>query len=193
MRKIIVSEFITLDGVIEDPGGAEKFERGGWTFLFDRGADGAKFKQDELFACDALLLGRKTYEGFATAWPTMSSTGDFGMRMNSIRKFVVSKTLKKLEWNNSTLIGKDIFEEISKLKTQPGKDILVAGSAALVRALVQHNLVDEYRLMIFPIILGKGKTLFIPDGSGVAKTLQLTGSKLVGKDGVIILTYQSKK
>jgi dihydrofolate reductase len=185
MRKIVVSEFITLDGVMEDPGGAEKFERGGWAFQFDRGPEGDKFKVDELFASDATLLGRVTYQGFAAAWP--SRTGEFADKMNGMRKYVVSTTLKHADWNNSTLIESNIVEEISRLKDIPGGDILVAGSAQLVQTLMQHDLVDEYRLMVFPVVLGKGKRLFKEDGS--QQPLQLVEAKPVGPAGVITLVY----
>ena len=158
MRRIVVTEFVTLDGVMEDPGGSEKFERGGWAFQFDRGPEGDKFKADELFASDATLLGRVTYQGFAAAWP--SRTGEFADKMNSMLKYVVSTTLEHADWNNSTLIKRNIVAEVSRLKALPGQDILVAGSGQLVRTLMQHDLVDEYRLMVFPVILGKGKRLF---------------------------------
>jgi dihydrofolate reductase len=144
MRKVVVSEFVTLDGVMEDPGGAEGFERGAWSFQFDRGPEGDKFKFDELAAADALLLGRVTYEGFAAAWPQLEEqTGEYGSWMNGYPKHVVSTTLEEpLEWNNSMLIKGDIAEEVSELKQQSGKDILVFGSAQLVHTLMQHDLVD---------------------------------------------------
>src|SRR5919201_1018450 len=158
MAKVVVSEFVTLDGVAEDPGGAEGFERGGWAFRFDRGPEGDKFKLDETLASDAVLLGRVTYEGFAEAWP--SRTGEFADKLNGMPKYVVSTTLEEPGWNNSTLINDDVAEEVSKLKQQPGGDLVVHGSATLVRTLMQHDLVDEYRLMVFPIVLGTGKRLF---------------------------------
>lgn len=188
MRKVIVSEFVTLDGVMEDPGGAEKFERGGWAFQFVRGPEGDKFKVDELMASDALLLGRVTYDGFATAWP--SRTGDFADKMNNMAKYVVSTTLKQTSWNNTTVIAGNIGEEVLKLKAMPGNDILVAGSAQLVHTLIQHNLVDEFRLMVFPIILGKGKRLF-NDGSNM-HAMWLVEAKPVGS-GVLTLIYQAKQ
>src|ERR687897_1661530 len=190
MRKVIVSEFMSLDGVIEDPGGAGELDRGGWSFRSDRGAEGDKFKDDELAAADALLLGRITYEGFAAAWPQMEEqTGEYGARMNGYPKHVASRTLQEpLEWNNSTLIEGDIAEEVSRLKEQPGKDILVFGSAQLVRTLMGHDLIDEYRLMVFPIVLGKGKRLF--GNVGETRALRLVDTKPVGPDGVLVLTYR---
>jgi dihydrofolate reductase len=189
VRRIVVSEFVTLDGVMEDPGGSEKFELGGWAFQFERGPEGDKFKLDEVLASDALLLGRKTYEGFAEAWP--SRTGEFADKMNSMPKYVVSTTLKNAGWNNTTLIKGDIVKEVSKLKEMPGEDILVAGSAQLVNTLVQHDLVDEYRLMVFPVILGKGKRLF---GSGTNRhALRLAEAKPVGSGVLILIYYPERK
>ena len=158
MSKIVVSQFITLDGVVEDPGGSEGFERGGWAFQFERGAEGDKFKLDELMASDALLLGRVTFEGFAAAWPTR--TGDFADKFNTMRKYVVSTTLDNPSWSNSTVIKGDVAEAVAGLKEQPGGDILVNGSVQLVRTLLEHDLVDELRLMVFPVVLGAGKRLF---------------------------------
>jgi dihydrofolate reductase len=158
--RVVVSEFVTLDGVMDDPGGSEGTPHGGWAFRFDRGPEGNKFKLDELEAADALLLGRVTYEGFAAAWPTITDEEGFAAKMNSMRKYVVSSTLQKADWTNSTIIRGNVVDEISKLKQQPGGDLLVAGSAQLVQALAAHNLVDEYRLMVYPIVIGGGKRLF---------------------------------
>lgn len=190
MRKVVVSEFVSLDGVIEDPGGAGEFDRGGWSFRSDRGPEGDRFKFDELAAADALLLGRKTYEGFAAAWPQMEEqTGDYGAWMNGYPKHVASTTLEEpLEWNNSTLIERDVAEGVARLKRQNGKDILVFGSGELVRTLMQHDLIDEYRLMVFPIVVGTGKRLF--GDVGEARDLRLVDTKQVGQDGVLILTYR---
>ncbi len=185
MRRIVVTEFLTLDGVMEDPGGAEKFGRGGWAFQFQRGSEGDKFKTDELFASDAALLGRLTYEEFAKAWP--SRTGEFADKMNGMAKYVVSKTLKKTEWNNSHILQGDIPQEVSDLKTMPGRDILVTGSARLVNLLMQKNLVDELRLMVFPVVLGKGKPLF--QETGEKRALRLVEAGPVGTEGVITLIY----
>jgi dihydrofolate reductase len=183
--RVVVSQFVSVDGVMEDPGGAEGFDHGGWALQIDRGPEGDKFKLDEVMESDALLLGRVTYEGFAEAWP--SRTGEFADKFNSMPKFVVSTTLEEAEWNNSTLIKGDVAEEVSKLKQQPGGDILVNGSAQLVHALMEHDLVDEYRLMVFPVVLGSGKRLF-PD-TGKASALNLVDSQTVGA-GVLILTYR---
>jgi dihydrofolate reductase len=190
VRKVIVSEFVTLDGVMEDPGGAEEFEHGGWSFRFDRGPEGDRFKVDELAAADALLLGRVTYEGFAAAWPQLEEqTGEYGAWMNGYPKHVASTTLQDpLEWNNSTLIKGDVAEEVRRLKEQTGKDILVFGSADLVNTLMEHDLIDEYRLMVFPIVVGTGKRLFRDVGQ--AKALRLVDTQQVGPDGVLILTYE---
>ena len=167
MRKLIVSEFVTLDGVMEDPGGAEGFDRGGWAFKFERGPDGDAFKAEEVFGSDAMLLGRRTYEGFAAAWPERTDEAGFADRMNSMAKYVVSSTLEHADWNNSTVIGGDLAESVRALKDQDGGDILVAGSGRLVAGLIEHDLVDEYRLMVFPTILGRGKRLF-PESDATA-------------------------
>ncbi len=190
MRKVVVSEFVSLDGVMEDPGGAGEFDRGGWSFRFDRGPEGDKFKFDELAAAHALLLDRKTYEGFAAAWPQMEEqTGEYGAWMNGYPKHVASTTLEEpLEWNNSTLIEGDVAEGVSKLKQQDGKDILVFGSGALVNTLTKHDLIDEYRLMVFPVVVGKGKRLF--GGTEETKAMKLVDTKRVGPDGILILTYR---
>lgn len=186
MRKVVVSEYVTVDGVMEDPGGAEGFKYGGWSFQY-WSDEAAKYKYDELFASDALLLGRVTYQGFAAAWPTMEGTGDFGERMNSLPKYVVSTTLEKAEWNNSTIIKANVVEEIARLKAMPGQDILIGGSGDLAHSLAQHNLIDEYRLMVYPVALGRGKRLF-REGSDALK-LQLVDTKTFGS-GVVVLTYQ---
>ena len=189
MGKLVVTEFISADGVIQAPGGGEDYEHAGWSFTFNRGDDGDKFKFDELLAADAQLLGRVTYEGFAQAWPSMSGN-PFGERMNGMPKYVVSTTLRDEDaaWENSTVIRGDLAEEVSGIKAQTEGDILVAGSATLVRSLAKHDLVDEYRLMVFPILLGTGKRLF---GEDVPRTvLRLTDTKPVGPDGVLVLTYE---
>ena len=188
MGKLIVTEFITLDGVIEAPGGGEAFEKGGWAFKFNRGDDGNKFKVDELMAADAQLLGRVTYVGFARAWPTMNAD-EFGQKMNSMPKYVVSTTLRDADatWTNSTVIRDDVPGQVARLKREVAGDILVAGSAQLARSLTEHGLVDEYRLMVFPIVLGSGKRLF--GDRSPSLTLRLIDSKSVGPDGVVILTY----
>lgn len=179
MSRIVVTEFVSLDGVMEEPR---------WTFGFERGPEGGKFKYDELFGSQALLLGRVTYQGFAQAWPSMG-TDDFGRRMNAIPKYVVSATLPGNEatWGPTTVIRGEAAAEIAKLKAAPGGDLLVEGSCQLVQTLTQHGLVDEYRLMVFPIILGAGKRLF-PGQMSTPATLTLADSK-IDRDGVLLLTY----
>jgi dihydrofolate reductase len=185
MARIVVTEFISLDGVIEDPGGAEDFEHGGWSFEIDRGEDGNKFKLDETMESDALLLGRRTYEGFAEAWP--SREGEFADKFNNMPKYVVSSTLGEPGWSNSTVLGGDVVEEVTKLKQDADGTITVHGSAQLVQTLVDNGLVDELRLMVFPVVLGSGKRLF--GDTGAKRTLKLTDSKTVG-EGVTILVYE---
>lgn len=159
MAKLVVTEFVTLDGVFEDPGGAESFDLGGWAFRFDRGPEGDKFKQDELDAADAQLLGRRTYEGFAAAWPERGGN-PFAEKMNEMPKHVFSSTLREASWNNSTILHGDLTSEVTALKRRYAGDILVAGSGQLVRGLLDAGLVDELRLMIFPTVLGRGRQLF---------------------------------
>src|SRR5437899_9975558 len=185
MRKIVVSEFVSLDGVVEDPGGAEKFKHGGWSFKF-RDDQVPKYKLDEVFASDALLLGRVTYEGFAKAWPAMKDDVGFADKMNSMPKYVVSTTLKKLDWNNSRLIEANVAEEVRKLKQQPGGDILVYGSGSLVNTLLQHDLVDELRLMVHPVVLGSVRRLF-DDNAETLKVLKLAESRTF-PSGIVLLT-----
>ncbi len=186
MRKVVVTEYVTLDGVYEDPGGGEGTKHGGWSFQF-WSEEAMKYKFDELFASDALLLGRVTYEGFAQAWPTMKDEVGFADRMNSLPKYVVSTTLKELTWNNSHLLKENIAEEVAKLKQQDGKDILVGGSGELVHNLMQHDLIDEYRLMVHPVVLGGGKRLF---REGSNKTvLKLVDTKSFSS-GIVVLTFQ---
>jgi dihydrofolate reductase len=186
MARIVVTEFVSLDGVMEAPGGGEDFEHAGWTFEIERGEEGDKFKLDEALEADALLLGRKTYEGFAAAWP--SREGDeFADKFNSMPKYVVSSTLENPEWNNSTVLEGDVAEAVRKLKQEEEGDIVVHGSAQLVQALIENDLVDELRLMVFPVVLGTGKRLF-GETSG-KKSLALADSKTVGA-GVTILIYR---
>jgi dihydrofolate reductase len=187
MGRIVVTEFVSLDGVMEAPGGGEDYKHAGWTFEINRG-DGDKFKLDEALDAEALLLGRVTYEGFAAAWPSME--GEFADKFNGMPKYVVSSTLDQPEWNNSTVLKGDLVEEVTKLKQTPGGDIVVHGSAQLVQALIEHDLVDELRLMVFPVVLGSGKRLF--GETSDKKSLRLADSKIVG-DGVAILIYQPEK
>ena len=185
MGKIVVTEFMSLDGVVEAPGGGESFRHGGWSFEIERGEEGDKFKLDETLSAEALLLGRVTYEGFAAAWP--SRDGDFADKFNAMPKYVVSSTLEEPEWNNTTVLEGDVAEAVAKLREEQDGDIVVHGSPQLVQVLVEHDLVDEYRLMVFPIVLGSGKRLF--GDTSDKKPLRLVDSKIVG-DGVAILTYQ---
>ncbi len=185
MGRIVVTEFVSLDGVMEDPGGSENFKYGGWSFEFDRGDEGDQFKLDETMSSEALLLGRVTYEGFASSWP--SREGEFADKFNTMPKYVVSSTLEQPEWQNSTVLKGDVAEEVAKLKQELDGDIVVHGSAQLVETLVENDLVDELRLMVFPVVLGTGKRVF--GETSDKKTLRLVDSKQVG-DGVAILTYQ---
>jgi dihydrofolate reductase len=182
--RIVVTEFVSLDGVMEDPGGSEGTRHGGWSFEFDRGAEGDKFKLDETVSSEALLLGRVTYEGFAAAWP--SREGEFADKFNTMPKYVVSSTLRDPEWENSTVLGGDVVGEVERLKRELEGDIVVHGSARLAQTLIEHDLVDELRLMVFPIVLGSGKRLFVEASD--KKSLRLVDSKVVGA-GVAILVY----
>jgi dihydrofolate reductase len=183
--RIVVTEYVSLDGVIEAPGGDEDYRHVGWTFEFNRGPEGDKFKLDETLPAEGLLLGRVTYEGFAKAWPSME--GEFADKFNGMPKYVVSSTLENPEWNNTTVLKGDTVEEVSKLRKSPGGDIVVHGSAQLVQTLLENDLVDEVRLMVFPVVLGTGKRLF--GDMSDKKPLRLVDSKVVG-DGVAILVYQ---
>src|SRR5467141_807521 len=164
--RLVATEYLSMDGVFEEPG----HWSGPW-FKEEAG----KFKWDELQASDALLLGRHTYEGFSKAWPKMTGTGEFGEKMNSMPKYVVSSTLDKLDWSGSKLIKGNVMEEIRKLKKQPGKDLLLAGSGQLFNALVRENLIDVYRFMVHPVILGQGARLF-DDGTS-RRPLELKETK----------------
>lgn len=185
MARLVVSEFVTLDGVAEDPGGAEGFDRGGWAFRFDRGPEGDRFKLDELLASDVLLLGRRTYEGFAAAWPGRTDDAGFADKMNGMRKLVVSSTLETAGWSGSSLLRGDVASTVARLKEEPGRDILVAGSLSLVATLVEHDLVDELRLLIFPILLGAGRRLF-PDGVPPS-SFELVESGTAGEVATLVL------
>jgi dihydrofolate reductase len=185
MGRIIVTEFASLDGVVEDPGGSENFERGGWAFEFSRGDEGDKFKLDETMDSAALLLGRATYEGFAEAWP--SRDGDFADKFNNMPKYVVSSTLSDPDWTNTTVLEGDVKEAVSKLKDEIDGDIVVHGSAQLAQTLLDLDLVDRLHLMVFPVALGAGKRLF--GETTEKKPLRLTDHRVVG-DGVAILVYE---
>lgn len=185
MRRIVVTEFVSLDGVMEDPGGSEGTPFGGWTFKFPD-PEGMKYKLDELFAHDAMLLGRVTYEGFAEAWPGRTDDLGFAERMNAMPKYVVSTTLREASWNNSTVIAGDVAAQAAALKQIPGNDILVVGSRMLAQFLMDADLVDEYRLMVFPIVLGGGARLFGP--APAVPILHLTAAQPLAS-GTVILTY----
>jgi dihydrofolate reductase len=187
--RIVVSEYMTIDGVIQDPGGTGEYDRGGWTFEYNRGDEGDKFKLDELKAADAQLQGRITYDGMAAAWPTMKDDAGFADMMNSMPKYVVSTTIKDPEWENSTVISDNVPEEVAKLKDQYEGDILIYGSANLIATLLENDLVDEWRLMIYPEILGEGKKLF-PEGVIDRRKLKLTEDKPLGPDGIRLLTFE---
>jgi dihydrofolate reductase len=185
MGRIVVTEFVSLDGVVEGPGGGEEFQHAGWTFEIDRGKEGERYKLDETLDSEALLLGRRTYEAFAAAWPTRG--GEFADKFNSMPKYVASSTLEDPEWNNSSVLAGDVIEEVSNLRQELEGNIVVHGSPTLVRTLLEHDLVDELRLMLYPVVLGTGKRLF---GETSDKTpLRLVDTKPVG-DGVAILTYE---
>jgi dihydrofolate reductase len=183
--RIIVTEFVSLDGVMEDPGGSEDFRHGGWSFEVNRGPEGDQFKLDETRDTEALLLGRVTYEGFAAAWP--SREGEFADKFNAMPKYVVSSTLTEPEWANSTVLDGDVLHEVARLKKECDGNIVVHGSARLVQTLVENDLVDELRLMVFPVVLGSGKRLF--GETTDKKRLRLADSKVVG-DGVAVLIYE---
>ena len=184
MGRIVVTEFVSIDGVMEDPGGSENYKHGAWTFAFDRG-EGDKFKLDETMQTEALLLGRVTYEGFAAAWP--SREGEFADRFNSMPKYVVSSTLQDPEWNNTTVLEGDVAQAVSKLRDETDGDLVVHGSARLVQTLLENDLVDELRQMVFPVVLGGGKRLFGERSD--KKQLQLAEARTVG-EGISILIYR---
>jgi dihydrofolate reductase len=184
MGRIVVTEFVSLDGVMEAPGGDDDFVRGAWTFEFERGDEGNKFKTDETFNAEALLLGRRTYEGFANAWPGRG--GEFADRFNSMPKYVVSSTLKDPEWTNSSVVS---YDDLPRLRDEAGGDLIVHGSQQLVAALVADGLVDELRLMIFPVVLGTGRKLF--GEADEAKKFTLESSGVTG-DGVALMVYRRR-
>jgi dihydrofolate reductase len=187
MRNVVAAEYLTVDGVMQDPGGVGEIEHGGWSNPFWND-ELATYQHDQLFRSDALLLGRVTYQGFAAAWPSMEkqeAEGDFAVRMNTLPKYVATRTERKLEWNASPIQG-DVPAAVTDLKQKPGQDLLIYGSGELVRMLMQHNLIDEYRLMVHPVVLGSGKRLF--DGSP-RTALRLVDTKTTST-GVVLLTYQ---
>jgi dihydrofolate reductase len=185
MGRIVVTEFVSLDGVMEDPGGGEDFKHGGWSFEIARGEDGDRFKLEETMTSEALLLGRRTYEGFAQAWP--SRQGEFADKFNDMPKYVVSKTLSEPSWNNSKVLEGKVEDSVARLRQEHGGDIVIHGSAQLVQALMEADLVDELRLMVYPVVLGSGKRLF--GETSDKKPLRLVDTKSVG-DGVAILIFE---
>jgi dihydrofolate reductase len=185
MGRIVVTEFVSLDGVVEAPGGGEDFKHGGWSLQIDRGDEGEQFKLDETLGSEALLLGRVTYEGFASSWP--SREGEFADKLNTMPKYVVSSTLENPDWTNTTVLTGDVAEEVTNLKQERSGDIVVHGSPQLVQTLLDEGLVDELRLMVFPVVLGSGKRLF--GETSDKQPMQLADSKVVG-DGVAIMIYR---
>jgi dihydrofolate reductase len=187
MGRIVVTEFISLDGVIEAPGGGEDYRHGGWTFEIERGEEGDRFKLEELREAEVQLLGRVTYEGFAAAWPKIEDEAGFAEKMNGMPKYVVSSTLERADWQNTMILSGDAADSAATLKDKVDGVILVAGSATLVKSLIENNLVDELHLMVFPVLLGQGKRLF-PEGEAKHR-LKLTESKTIG-DGIALLRYE---
>jgi len=185
MARIVITEFLSLDGVMEGPGGDNDFVRGAWSFEFDRGEEGNQFKSEETLDAAALLLGRTTYEGFAAAWP--SREGEFADKFNNMPKYVVSSTLENPDWTNTTVLRGDLDEEVARIKDEVEGDVVVHGSAQLAAALIEADLVDELRLMVFPVVLGTGKRLF--GETSDSKKLKLRRSQSVG-DGVLLLVYE---
>jgi dihydrofolate reductase len=190
MGRIVISEFVSLDGVMEDPGGSEKYPHGGWTFQWDRGEAGDRFKLDELMNAEALLLGRVTYEGFAAAWPNYDDEVGFAAKMNAMPKYVVSTTLRDPQWHNTTVLSGDPLAEARALKERLAGDILVGGSARLAQALAANDLVDEYRLMVFPVVLGSGKRLWGDAERATPQRLRLDSSERVGDLQLLVFRRQ---
>jgi dihydrofolate reductase len=190
MGRIVATEFMSLDGVVEDPGGSEGSPHGGWTFRFDRGAEGDRFKLSELKEADAQLLGRVTYAAFAEAWPARQDPMGFAARMNTMPKYVASTTLRDEDatWENTTVVRGDVVAELAALKERVEGDLLVAGSVTLVRTLLERRLLDELRLMVFPIVLGTGRRLF---GDVTEPPTLVLGDVATVGDGIVILTYRS--
>jgi dihydrofolate reductase len=187
MGRIVATEFVSLDGVMQAPGGGESYKHQGWTFEVDRGPDGDRFKLEETMQAEGLLLGRTTYEGFAAAWPGME--GEFADKFNSMPKYVVSSTLKDPSWNNTTVLDGELSQEIAKLTQETQGDLFVHGSAQLVQGLLERDLLDELRLMVFPVVLGSGKRLF--GDSENKHGMKLADCKTVGA-GIVVLTYDAR-
>ena len=188
MGRIVVSENVSLDGVVEDPSGDEGFERGGWVGLIADRREVARATLDEALRTEAWLLGRRSYEFFAARWP--SRTGDLADRMNNLPKYVVSETLEDPGWNNSTVLKGDVVNEVSELRQQLNGEIVVLGSFRLLRTLLEHDLVDELRLKIYPVVLGAGERLF--GETSDQKPMRLVDSQTLD-DGVVLLAYESAR
>jgi dihydrofolate reductase len=185
MARIVATEFISLDGVVEDPGGSERFRHGGWTFEIPTGDEGMQFKLDETMGSDAMLLGRVTYEGFAEAWPERD--GEFADRFNTMPKYVVSSTLRDPTWTNTTVLDGGLDAAVARVREAHGGDVVVHGSPTLVQGLLAGDHLDELRLMVFPVVLGTGKRLF--GATDDKKRLQLSSTRVVG-EGVAIMVYE---
>jgi dihydrofolate reductase len=185
MGRIVISENVSLDGVIEDPAGVDGFRLGGWFFETDRGEDGERFTLDTTLSAEALLLGRRSYEFLSATWP--SRGGELADKMNGLPKYVVSSTLEHPGWNNSTVLKGDVVTEVRNLKQELDGEIVVFGSVRLARTLLEHDLVDELRLMIYPVVLGAGARLFVE--SSDKTPVRLVDTQTVG-DGIAILTYE---
>jgi dihydrofolate reductase len=185
MSRIVVSQFVSVDGVIEDPIGVEGLGRGAWSDSASAGAEGHRFNVDEILETEAMLLGRTTYESYAGAWPSRSD--EYADRINAIPKYVVSSTLDDPQWSNTTVLAGDVVEEVGNVKERHGGNILIHGSAQLVHTLMEHDLVDECRLKVYPVVVGKGKRFF--GDPGRALDMKLAESRAVG-EGVVILVYR---
>jgi dihydrofolate reductase len=186
MGSIVVTEFLSLDGVMEAPGGDDNFVRGAWSFEFDRGDEGNAFKTGETMDADAMLLGRRTYEAFARSWS--GREGEFADKFNNMDKYVVSSTIQDPQWGNTTVLQGDIPKAVAEARDRHERHLIVHGSAQLVQELIEHDLVDELRLMVFPVVLGTGKRLF--GDTSDKRPLKLAESKTVGPDGVLTLVYR---
>jgi dihydrofolate reductase len=186
-RKIVATQYVSLDGVIEDPVGMEGSGLGNWTGPFSRGPDGDKFKLEELLGADAMIYGRVTYDAFAAAWPAMKDEAGFADRMNSLPKFVASTTLKHAGWNNTTIWHGDLVDHVAAFKAEAGGDALIYGSASIVHQLMPHGLIDEFRLMVYPTVLGRGKPLFPPN---LKAMLSLAECRRLG-GGIVLLRYET--
>jgi dihydrofolate reductase len=188
MGKVVISENVTLDGVVQDPAGDEGFSRGAWVGLIAAREDVAKVALDEALGAEAFLLGRRSYEWLAAKWPSRS--GELADRLNSLPKYIVSSTLEDPEWSNSTVLNGNVVDEVSKLKQELSGEIVVAGSFQLLRTLIEHDLIDELRLKIFPVVLGDGERLF--GETSDKRSMRLVDTQTLG-DGIAYLTYELER